>query len=164
MKELLFIATVGLILSCQQGPHPEFEANKAAAMKFMELQGSEADLNAQLEMFHEDALWQPAFHGSPQINKSQIGDYLKGWQDAMDDVTFTAQNYLPGVSPETGMADGSVRTYGKWTGTHTATGKKWEVVSYHTWDFKDGKIIAGGDYLDAGGLLASLMQKEEMEE
>ena len=77
MKKLLFIAVAGLIFSCQQGIHPEFEANKAAVMKFMELQGSEADLNAQLEMFHEEVLWQPAFHGSPQLNKSQIGDYLK---------------------------------------------------------------------------------------
>ena len=45
----------------------------------------------------------------------------------------------------------------------TVTGAR-EVVSYHTWDFKDGKIIAGGDYLDAGGLLASLTQEDETEE
>ncbi len=38
--------------------------------------------------------------------------------------------------------DGSVRSYGKWTGVHSATGKSWELPStYHTWDFKDGLII-----------------------
>jgi hypothetical protein len=37
------------------------------------------------------------------------------------------------------------------------------VTSYHTWDFKDGKIIAGGDYFDAGGLMAFL-QAETAEE
>jgi hypothetical protein len=35
-------------------------------------------------------------------------------------------------------------------------GKKWAFISYHTWDFKEGKIISGGDYFDAGGLMAFL--------
>ena len=59
----------------------------------------------------------------------------------MEDVVYTADNWLPGVLAETGMADGSVRSYGTWSGTHTKTGKKWEVKAYHTWDFKDGQII-----------------------
>ena len=30
-------------------------------------------------------------------------DYLKGWQDAMEDITWEAENYLPGLDPETGL-------------------------------------------------------------
>ena len=89
---------------------------------------------------------------------------MKGWHDAMEDVNYTAENWLPGVSPENGMSDGSVRSYGKWTGVHTATGKSWELVTYHTWDFKDGLIISGGDYFDASGFVASLQVEEPVVE
>ena len=163
MKKSILILLVGTLFSCQQGLHPDFEANKAAAEKFLALQGSEADPAAQMSMIHEDIQWQPAFHGSGLIGKEAFGEYLMAWQTAMEDVTFTADAYLPGVLQETGLPDGSVRAYGKWRGTDTATGKKWEVTSYHTWDFKDGKIIAGGDYFDAGGLMAFL-QAETSEE
>ena len=60
-----------------------------------------------------------------------------------------------GVDPETGMRDGSVRTYGTWTGVHTESGKEWALKSYHPMAFKDGKIIGGGDYFDFGGFMAS---------
>ena len=90
------------------------------------------------------------------MNREETLDYLKGWHDAMENITWEAENYLPGADPETGLPNGSVRTYGHWSGTNTASGKSWELSSYHTWEFKDGLIIAGGDYFDAGGLLGSL--------
>ena len=62
---------------------------------------------------------------------------------------------LPGVDPETGMNDGSVRTYGTWTGVHTESGKEFALKSYHPMAFKDGKIVGGGDYFDFGGFMAS---------
>jgi len=46
---------------------------------------------------------------------------------------------------------------------HTETGKKWEMKAYHTWDFKDGLIVSGGDYFDASGLINFLEQKDEIE-
>ena len=156
MKKLLLITLLALFVSCSTGQHPDFEANVKTAQTLLELQGSEADLQAQLDLVHEDLQWQPAFHGSAQIDKAGFGEYLKGWHDVMEDVTYTAVSWLPGVLAETGQPDGSVRTYGKWTGVHTETGKSWELISYHTWDFKDGLIISGGDYFDAGGLLGSL--------
>ena len=47
---------------------------------------------------------------------------------------------------------------------HTATGKKWEMKAYHTWDFKDGLIISGGDYFDASGLVNYLQEEVEVQE
>ncbi len=163
MKNLLLITLLTLFVSCSTGQHPDFEANVKTAQTLLELQGTEADLQAQLDLVHEDMQWQPAFHGSAQIDKAGFGEYLKGWHDVMEDVTYTAVNWLPGVLAETGQPDGSVRTYGKWTGVHTETGKSWELVSYHTWDFKDGLIISGGDYFDAGGLISSLQAEESVE-
>ncbi len=134
-----------VLSSCSTGGnHPDFEANVEKVQTFLELQGSEADPQAQLDMI-----------------QAEFGEYLIGWQDAMEDVVYTATNYLPGVNPETGVLDGSVRSYGTWTGVHSETGKSWELSSYHTWDFKDGQIVYGGDYFDAGGFLASLAPSEE---
>ena len=75
--------------------------------------------NSELDLVHEDMQWQPAFHGSSQIGKEAFGEYLKGWHDAMENVVYTPVNWLPGVLADTGLPDGSVRSYGKWTGVHT---------------------------------------------
>ena len=141
MKKLLTIFAMALLLSCAQGLPPEFNTNLVTAKKMLELQASEADFQAQLDF------------GSSVIGKEEFGKYLKGWQDEMEDLVYTPNNWLPGVLAETGMPDGSVRTYGTWSGTHSATGVKWEMITYHTWDFKDGLIINGGDYFDASGLM-----------
>ena len=153
MKKLLSIFAMALLLSCAQGLPPEFNTNLITAKKMLELQASQADFQAQLDLLHEDIQWQPVFFGSSVIGKEEFGKYLKGWQDEMEDLVYTPNNWLPGVLAETGMPDGSVRTYGTWSGTHSATGVKWEMITYHTWDFKDGLIINGGDYFDASGLM-----------
>ena len=55
------------------------------------------------------------------MNKEEAVEYSKGWHAAMENISYTAENYLPGVDPETGLLNGSVRTYGTWTGTNTQT-------------------------------------------
>ena len=165
MKKFLFIPLVCFVISCAPapGPHPDFAKNVETAKSLFKLQGTEADLDKQVALAHPDLEWQAAFHGAGLLNKEAYGPYLKAWHDLMDDVVFTPVNWLPGVSADTGLPDGSVRTYGKWTGNHTETGKSWELISYHTFDFQDGLIIAGGDYFDAGGLIASL-QVEDLDD
>ena len=164
MEKLLAIALFSIFVSCTPGMHPEYEQNTETVKAFLKLQGEETDVNAQMALIHEDLEWQPAFHGSVPIGKEDFKAYLLNWQDVMEETVYTPRNYLPGVLADTGLQDGSVRSYGKWTGVHSATGKKWELIAYHTWDFKDGKIIAGGDYFDAGGLIASLQVEEVIEE
>ena len=165
MKYLNSITTMMFLFflsSCSTGGnHPDFEANVETVMTLFELQASESDPQAQLDLMHEDLEWQPPFFGSEPISKSQYADYSKSWQDTMEDVVYTATNYLPGVNSETGILDGSVRSYGTWTGVHSETGKSWELSSYHTFDFKDGLVVSGGDYFDAGGFIASLAPSEE---
>ena len=81
MKKLLFIALISIFISCSQGAHPDFASNVETVKKQLELQGSEADHQAQLDMAHEDIEWQPAFYGSKPVGKEEYGTYLKGWQD-----------------------------------------------------------------------------------
>jgi ketosteroid isomerase-like protein len=164
MKKLLAIALFSVFVSCTPGMHPEYEQNTETVKAFLKLQGEETDVNAQMALVHEELAWQPAFHGATPIGKEDFRAYLLNWQDVMEETVYTPRNYLPGVFADTGLQDGSVRSYGKWTGVHSATGKKWELTAYHTWDFKDGKIISGGDYFDAGGLIASLQVEEVSEE
>ena len=77
------------------------------------------------------------------------------YQTMFDNISYQADNWLPGVDPETGINDGSVRTYGTWTGIHTETGKEFALKSYHAMAFKDGLLVQGGDYFDFGGFMAS---------
>ena len=91
------------------------------------------------------------------MNKEQTLEYVKGWQGAMENITYTAENFLPGVDPETGQLNGSVRTYGTWAGTNTASGKSFEIYMYHYFTFNDeGKIINSGDFGDATGLMMAV--------
>lgn len=71
----------------------------------------------------DDVEWRSCLYGDPLMDKEATLTYMKGWQDAMEDITYTPENYLPGVDPETGQLNGSVRTYGTWTGTNTESGK-----------------------------------------
>ena len=96
------------------------------------------------------------------VKKAETREYLQGWQDAMEDITWEAENYLPGADPETGIPNGSVRTYGYWSGTNTASGKTFRGLWYHYLTFnEEGKIINGGDFGDATGLVMSVMPDQE---
>ena len=77
-----------------------------------------------------------------------------------DNIKYKADSWLPGVDPATLLPDGSVRTYGTWTGIHTETKKPFKLTSYHSMHFKDGKIIEGGDYFDVTGFMASFQSKD----
>ena len=47
------------------------------------------------------------------------------------------------------------------TGVNAETGQAFSLTSYHTMDFTDGKISAGGDYFDVGGFFASFESATE---
>ena len=109
------------------------------------------------EMMSEDVEWRSCFYGAPIMDKEAAIGYMKGWQDAMENIKYTPENYLPGVDPETGQLNGSVRTYGTWTGTNTESGKSFEVYMYHYLTFnEEGKIINSGDFGDATGLIMAV--------
>lgn len=161
-KTILFIGLFIGLMSCNQptGNHPDFEANLEIAKKFIQLHEVE-DYKTQESLLHDDLLWQPPVYGAPQYGKAEHVEAMKMYQTMFDNITYEAQNWLPGVNAETGMLDGSVRTYGTWKGTHTESGKSFSLTSYHTMDFKEGKIVAGGDYFDFGGFMVSFIPEEE---
>tara|TARA_B110000003_G_scaffold252109_1_gene266365 strand:- start:173 stop:670 length:498 start_codon:yes stop_codon:yes gene_type:complete len=160
--KLTFISTLLILASCNApvNTNPDFEANVELAKSFMIAHGAD-DIATQTDLLHDDLLWQPPMYGSEQYGKAEHIEAMKMYQSMFDDILYTADNWLPGVNAETGELDGSVRTYGTWTGVHAETGQAFNLTAYHTMDFKNGKISAGGDYFDVGGFFASFEQASE---
>ena len=130
--------------------------NKEITKEWFEVFVTE-DFEAVSAFYADEVQYQSAFYGGPIMNREETLDYLKGWHDAMENITWEAENYLPGADPETGLPNGSVRTYGHWSGTNTASGKSFRGLWYHYLTFdENGKIINGGDFGDATGLVMAV--------
>jgi len=157
MKKIIIFSLLCIVISCSQNqPNPNFEKNVELAKNWFTTFTSE-DLEGCAEMMSEDVEWRSCFYGAPIMDKEAAIKYMKSWQDAMENIKYTPENYLPGVDPETGQLNGSVRTYGTWTGTNTESGKSFEVYMYHYLTFNDeGKIINSGDFGDATGLIMAV--------
>ena len=161
MKKLILFISLGLFLSCSNVQHPDYERNLEITKEWFDVFVTE-DLDATMDFYADELEYQSAFYGGPIMNKEETTEYLKGWQDAMENITWEAENYLPGVDPDTGLLNGSVRTYGYLSGTNTASGKSFRGLWYHYLTFdENGKIINGGDFGDATGLVMSVMPDEE---
>lgn len=151
---LLFVIALTSCTSVQQ--NPDFEKNVELAKNWFTTFTSE-DIDATAALMADEVEWQGCFYGSPVMDKNGAVEYSKAWQDAMENISYTAQNYLPGVNPETGQLNGSVRTYGTWRGTNTESGKDFEILMYHYFTFnEEGKIINAGDFGDATGLMMAV--------
>ena len=161
MKKLLLFVSLGLFLSCSNVQHPDYERNLEITKQWFDVFVTE-DLEATMDFYADELEYQSAFYGGPIMSKEETTEYLKGWHDAMENITWEAENYLPGVDPDNGLLNGSVRTYGYWSGTNTASGKSFRGLWYHYLTFdENGKIINGGDFGDATGLVMSVMPDEE---
>jgi ketosteroid isomerase-like protein len=161
MKKLIFLISITLFVSCSDSQHPDYERNLEITKQWFDVFVTE-DHYATMDFYAENVEYQSAFYGGPIMNKEELGEYLKGWQDNMENISWEAQNYLPGVDPETSLPNGSVRTYGHWSGTHSVSGKSFKGLWYHYLTFdENGKITQGGDFGDATGLVMSVMPIEE---
>ena len=157
MKKALIILSCVVFLSCQES-NPKYEANLAIAKSFFALHETE-DFTAQIAMLHKDLEAEPPMYGSEMLGYDEVAGALKGYHDAFDNIKWTPNVWLPG-SDESGKLDGSVRTYGEWSGTHVGTGKTLKLRSYHYMNFDDqGKIIGLGDFFDFGGMYDAVYSK-----
>ena len=123
MKNNLFILMIScLIASCStSNTHPDYQANLATAKKLFALHAEE-NYDEQVKLVSKDIVSQPAIYGVDKINYEGYCQMIKGYHAAFDDIKYTADYWLPGTDT-LGNIDGSVRTYGTWTGIHTATQK-----------------------------------------
>ena len=159
MKTTIYLLLSILTIACTGNTtsNPDFEKNLATAQKFIALHGVE-DWQSQAALIHDDLDWQPPVYGASTYGKTEHIEAMKMYQALFDNIQYEAQSWLPGVNEETLLPDGSVRTHGIWTGIHTETGISFELTAYHAMEFKDGKIVRGGDYFDFNGLMNSFNQ------
>jgi len=161
MRKIILLMTLGIFISCSNVQHPDYAKNLETTKQWFENFGEE-DLDATMDFFADEVEYQSAFYQGPIMTKEETREYFQGWHDAMEDITWESDNYLPGADPVTGIPNGSVRTYGYWSGTNTASGKTFKGLWYHYLTFnEEGKIINGGDFGDATGLIMSVMPDQE---
>ena len=121
MKNIIIVLFgIGLISCSGNQHHPDFEKNKAVIQKFVNLHSDE-DWEAQAELLHEDLSWSQPVYGSENYGKNEHVEAMKMYQSMFDNIKYETEYWLAGIDPETGIRDGSVRTYGTWTGVHTET-------------------------------------------
>ena len=156
MRKLLIVSSIFLFYGCNTNPN--YEKNLATAKKLFELHGEE-DLEGQLALISDKIQSNSSMYGSETADYDQYVSMLKGYHAAFDDIKYTADIWLPGTDT-LGNLDGSVRTYGSWSGVNVATGKVLDLHGYWYMNFDDdGKVIGQGDYFDFGGMINSVYPK-----
>jgi quinol monooxygenase YgiN len=158
MKKIILLFIGILFVSCDNNPN--YEKNLATAKKLFELHGEEK-LDEQLALVSDSIkLYLPMYDAKNPVGRETYEAVLKGYQDDYEDIKYTAQAWLPGVDTLTLKPDGSVRTYGTWTGKNSKTKKEISLNGYWYFNFDDeGKIIAQGDFFDYGGMMQAVDMK-----
>ena len=162
MKKTFSAIMIFLIFcSCQNNEYRvEFEKNTEVAKAYFKLH-EEENSEAMFNYLHPDMEWHMPVYGMNMGGIEDVKAGIIGYQTDFDNLKFTADYWLPGVNTETGISDGSTRVYGTWNATHVKTGKEVNLTTYHSFEFKDGKIFRGGDWFDLGGMMNPLTNHEE---
>ena len=139
-----------LLVECNS--NTEYESNLAVAKKWVQ---AFEDQNIDL--------WKEAVSENLQDIAPMYGMGMVDYETSLQVAEFYVQNYtdvkfndpvwLPGIDTLTMKPDGSVRAYGRWSGKSLSTGREFSVMSYHNFDFEDGKISSTGEYFDATGMV-----------
>jgi len=158
MKKLITLFAGLLFVSCNSNPN--YEKNLATAKKLFKLHGEEK-LDEQLKLISKDIkLYTPMYGSSEPIGYDGYVAMMKGYQANFEGVEYNAQAWLPGVDTLSLKPDGSVRTYGTWTGKNSVTGKKINLTGYWYFNFdSEGKIETQGDFFDYGGMMQAVGPK-----
>ncbi|PQJ23417.1 hypothetical protein [Tenacibaculum sp. SG-28] len=158
MRQLILLLVGVFLFSCNSNPN--YEKNLATAKKLFQLH-EEEKLEEQLALISKDIkVYTPMYGSSEPIGYDGYMKMLKGYQDNFEDIKYKASTWLPGVDTVSLKPDGSVRTYGTWTGKNSSTGKVLNLHGYWYFNFDaKGKIIAQGDFFDYGGMMQSVGPK-----
>jgi quinol monooxygenase YgiN len=160
MKRLILLFLMATLLtSCNN--NPDYAKNLATAQKLFQLH-EEENLEAQLAPVSEKMESITSMYGGEATGFDQYKAMIKGYHNDFDDIKYNANVWLPGTDPD-GILDGSVRTYGTWTGTNVATGKQLNLMGYWYFNFDaEGKVITQGDFFDYGGMYNAVYPKTKV--
>ena len=168
MKKTLLVALIGLAaVACQA---PEEKGNDVDATFAANCETVETALSnfqnevADYSMYSEDYWARPTRMNPERGDSVRLEDVkmsnARGWTifdyELVSDLAF-----LPGVNPDSKEMDGSVRYYGMWKVTRSATDSTDEasvmIPIYSSFDFDaDGKILFQQNYGDFTAAFSSL--------
>ena len=168
----ILVVTAIVAVACQpadSGPDPAEEAFKRNS------EVVKADLDnwiaetVDYSNYAED-YWSvgTAFGDTDTTNLEDMKEFDAYFLNAYDFEFLTDLQLLPGVNAETKKMDGSVRYYGDWKVTKTATDSTAEksgvIAMYSTFEFnEEGKITSSTAYGDFTGLMNYLNSSDDME-
>ena len=167
---VLFVSI--LFVGCQapvdNSANEAFEKNSATVLAVLEgFQSESIDYDAY---YAEDFVASPTAFGSPDsLSLSDFKSENENMWAILDiELLNDEVNLLPGVNTDTKQVDGSVRYYGMWKVTRTATdsteAKSAEFAGYESFDFnEEGKITYQVFYGDISGVMGYLMDDHDDE-
>jgi quinol monooxygenase YgiN len=150
MKKIILLLAGILFVGCDS--NPKYESNLAVAKKWVQ---AFEDQNIELwkEAVSEDLQDIAPMYGMGMVDYETSLQVAEFYIQNYTDVKFNDPVWLPGIDTLTMKPDGSVRAYGRWSGKSLSTGREFSLMSYHNFDFEDGKISSTGEYFDATGMV-----------
>lgn len=150
MKKIILLLAAILFVGCDS--NPKYESNLAVAKKWVQ---AFEDQNIELwkEAVSEDLQDIAPMYGMGMVDYETSLQVAEFYIQNYTDVKFNDPVWLPGIDTLTMKPDGSVRAYGRWSGKSLSTGREFSLMSYHNFDFEDGKISSTGEYFDATGMV-----------
>ena len=161
----LFIIVIGCQPKTDNSVNETFEKNSKTVLAYLEdFQNESIDYSAY---YSEDFVMGGTEFGSKDslsLEEVMLNEKA-GWEMYDFELLNSPVSLLPGVDANTKLPDGSVRYYGDWKITLSATdsteAKSGVIKLYESFDFdEDGKIIFQQYYADASGLFMFLNSKE----
>jgi ketosteroid isomerase-like protein/heme-degrading monooxygenase HmoA len=150
MKKLILLFVGILFVSCNS--NPDYEKNLATAKKWVQA-FEDGNIDLWREVVSEDVQDIAPMYGMGQVDYNTSLQVAEFYVQNYTDVKFNDPVWLPGIDTLTMKPDGSVRAYGRWSGKSLSTGREFSLMSYHNFDFEDGKISSTGEYFDATGMV-----------
>jgi ketosteroid isomerase-like protein len=102
------------------------------------------DIDALVEMMEPDFVWNEALEVPGQksaIGRDEFARYMRGFERLWDDFAFELLELQP-AGEDTALA--KIRAQGR----GRASGEHMELVIYHLWRFRNGKVARMDAYLD----------------
>ena len=163
MKKIIYSILLSVfVFSCDKDTQSDnlkvsqsFEKNKKTMQELLE---SYANENVDYSRFSEDVVFRGTLLGAPDTLKlDQIKAIHKDFFAKYDVKHMVPFNFLQGVNPESGKADGSVRFYYDMQVTNSSNGKSVVIPIYESFDFDNqGKAIYVQWYCDWTASISSL--------
>jgi len=159
MKKFIYTVILSVfVLSCSNDTNKVNNSFVENSKTMQLLLDSYANESVDYSHFSENVVFKGTLLGAPDsLRLDQIKVMHKDFFEKYDVKHMAPFNFLQGVNPETGNADGSVRFYYDMQVTNSSNGKSVVIPIYESFDFDEkGKAIYVQWYCDWTASISSI--------